>query len=155
MLGRLALTLVCMLVPFAAQAVEIVSKKELSAAPAAVWATVGDFCGVAKWHPMIAKCELSNKGGETFRTLTLKGGGAAVEKQTTFDAPSMSYSYTIQDSPLPVKNCKVTLKVEPKDKGSLLTWTANFDAAGAPEAEAVKVMTGIFEAGSEGINTAK
>ena len=59
----------------------------------------------------------------------------------------MSYSYTIETSPLPVANYKSTLKVVPKDKGSTIEWSGNFDAKGAPDADAVKVITGIYEAG--------
>jgi Polyketide cyclase / dehydrase and lipid transport len=29
------------------------------AAPDVVWAKIGDFCGIAAWHPAIEKCTLS------------------------------------------------------------------------------------------------
>ena len=119
-----------------------------STAPAdASWAAIGDFCGIAKWHPAIEKCVISEKDGVTFRTLTLKGGGTILEKQLTFDKAKMSYSYTIEESPLPVANYKSTLRVTPKDKGSTIEWSGAFDAKGAPDADAVKVITGIYEAG--------
>ncbi len=119
-----------------------------STAPAeASWAAVGDFCAISTWHPAVEKCVMSEKDGTTFRTLTLKGGGTILEKQLTFDKAKMSYSYTIEESPLPVANYKSTLRVVPKDKGSTIEWSGTFDAKGAPDADAVKVITGIYDAG--------
>ena len=121
--------------------------KDSAATPEAAWAAVGDFCAIGTWHPAVEKCEISSKDGATFRTLTLKGGGTILEKQIAFDKAAMSYSYTIESSPLPVANYKSTLKVVPKDKGSTIEWSGNFDAKGAPDADAVKTISGIYEAG--------
>ena len=90
----------------------------------------------------------SERDGATFCTLSLKGGGTILEKQLTFDKAKMSYSYTIEESPLPIANYKSTLRVVPKDKGSTIEWSGTFDAKGAPDADAVKVITGIYEAGA-------
>jgi hypothetical protein len=130
-----------------AVAVEVKVQKSTDATPAAAWAAIGDFCNIAKWHPAIAKCEISKKGADTFRTLTLKGGGEVYEKQLTFDDAARSYSYTIETSPLPVKNYTAKMTVLPRDKGATLLWEAKFDAKGASDADAAKVITGIFESG--------
>ena len=37
-----------------------------AAAPAAVWAKIGDFCGIGNWHPAIAKCTLSADGKNSY-----------------------------------------------------------------------------------------
>ena len=119
-----------------------------STAPAdASWAAVGDFCAISTWHPAVEKCVISEKDGNIYRTLSLKGGGTILEKQLTFDKAKMSYSYTIEESPLPIANYKSTLRVVPKDKGSTIEWSGTFDAKGATDAEAVKVIAGIYEAG--------
>lgn len=125
--------------------------KDTAGSPAAVWAAIGDFCGIANWHPAVAKCELSNKDGATFRTLTLKDGAKLLEKQTAFDAAKMTYSYTIEDGPLPVAKYASTLRVVAKDKGATIEWTGNFDAKGAADAEAVKTITGIYDGGVEAL----
>ncbi len=130
--------------------------KDTAGAPAAVWAAVGDFCGIAAWHPAVAKCEISVKDGATFRTLTLKDGAKLLEKQTAFDAKAMTYSYTIEDGPLPVANYKSTLKVVAKDAaskggGSTIDWSGNFDAKGAPDADALKAITGVYAGGVDAL----
>jgi hypothetical protein len=121
--------------------------KDTAGSAAAAWAAVGDFCGIAAWHPAVAKCEISAKDGATFRTLTLKDGAKLLEKQTAFDAAKMTYSYTIEEGPLPVANYKSTLKVAAKDKGATIDWSGTFDAKGAPDADAVKTITGIYDGG--------
>ena len=130
-----------------AMALEAKVAKDSTASPEAAWAAVGDFCAIGTWHPAVEKCEVSTKDGVTFRTLSLKGGGTILEKQINFDKGKMSYAYTIEESPLPVANYKSTLKVVPKDKGSTIEWSGSFDAKGAPDADALKVITGIYEAG--------
>jgi hypothetical protein len=125
--------------------------KDTAGSAAATWAVVGDFCGISTWHPAVAKCELSTKDGGTFRTLTLKDGAKLLEKQTAFDAAKMTYSYTIEEGPLPVANYKSTLKVVAKDKGATIDWSGSFDAKGAADADAVKTITGIYDGGVDAI----
>lgn len=125
--------------------------KDTAASAAAVWAAVGDFCGIANWHPAVAKCELSTKDGTTYRTLTLKDGAKLLEKQTAFDAATMTYSYTIEEGPLPVANYKSTLKVAAKGKGATIDWSGSFDAKGAPDTDAIKTITGIYDGGVDAL----
>ena len=125
--------------------------KDTAGSAAAAWAVVGDFCGIANWHPAVAKCEISSKDGATFRTLTLKDGAKLLEKQTAFDTAKMTYSYTIEEGPLPVANYKSTLKVAAKDKGATIDWSGTFDAKGAADADAVKAITGIYDGGVDAL----
>ena len=128
-------------------ALEVKKAVDVPASPDAVWKMVGDFCGISTWHPAIEKCELSRKDGATFRTLSLKGGGTILEKETNWDNKDKSYSYTIEESSLPVANYKATLAVEPKGSGSEVIWTSNFNAKGADDAKASSTIGGIFDAG--------
>ena len=60
-----------------AGAVESTYKATSTATPEAAWKKIGDFCGIATWHPAVEKCVLSDDGKK--RTLSLKGGGTIVE----------------------------------------------------------------------------
>ncbi|RAI00974.1 SRPBCC family protein [Acuticoccus sediminis] len=125
-----------------------------SAAPAAAWEAVGDFCAIATWHPAVAKCELSEHDGTMRRTLSLEGGGTIVEDLVGRDDDAMEYTYKIIESPLPVANYESTIVVTADGDGSRIDWTGSFDPSGASEDEAVKVIDGIYEAGLTGIVTA-
>jgi hypothetical protein len=112
----------------------------------ALWKKVGDFCGIAAWHPAFEKCVLSADGKQ--RTLSLKGGGTVVEALERWDDVNHSYQYTIVSGPLPVTNYHSTLTVAPDAKGAALKWMGTYDAKGAPDAEAKKAVDGVYEAGA-------
>jgi hypothetical protein len=136
----------------AAQALEV--KKHISAPgqPAKIWAIAGDFCSIKDWHPIVADCQETKEGDATIRTLTLKDGAKLKEK--LIEADDTSYSYEIVESPLPVKNYKAKLSVEPDDRSSdhtTIVWEATFDANGASDDDAKKKISDIFFAGLKGI----
>jgi hypothetical protein len=117
--------------------------------PEALWKKIGDFCGVADWHPAIEKCVLSADGKQ--RTLSLKGGGTIVERLENRDDANRAYTYTIVSGPLPVANYHSTISVSPDPKGSALKWAGTYDAKGASDADAKKVIDGIYDAGEKGL----
>ena len=134
-----------------ALALDVSTSTEIAAAPAAVWKTIGDFCGIGQWHPVVEKCVLSDKAGKSIRTLSLKGGGTLVEEQLARDDKKMSYSYAILEGPLPVANYKSTIMVAPSGSGSKVTWSGDFKAKGVDDAKAKEVILGIYEAGLKSI----
>jgi hypothetical protein len=151
------LTLVALAATFAwsaaAEAIEVKKRREAPGKPADVWAVVGDFCAIKDWHPSVAKCEQVEEDGDTYRILTLGDGGKIKEKLTDMD--DTGYSYEIVEGPLPVKNYSATLKVGEVDEPDRveIEWEAKFDADGVEDAEAKKIIVGIFNDGVSGIKT--
>jgi hypothetical protein len=129
----------------AAHALDTSAKASSKLSADAMWTKIGDFCGIAKWHPALEKCDLSADGKT--RTLTLKGGGTIVEALVKWDAAGKSYTYSIVESPLPVASYTSTITVSADGAGSALTWTGKYDAKGAPDAKAQEVIQGIYDAG--------
>jgi hypothetical protein len=132
-------------------ALEVTKTTMVAASPDAVWKTIGGFCGIGDWHPVIEKCALSKKGGKEERTLSLKGGGTIVEQEQARDDKRMSYTYTILSGPLPVEDYKSTIMVEKEGSGSKVTWTGSFKAKGAPDDKAKDAIAGVYDAGLKGI----
>jgi hypothetical protein len=120
-----------------------------SMSPDALWKKIGDFCGIGDWHPAVEKCVLSADGKQ--RTLALKGGGTLVEALESVDNGNRTYTYTILSGPLPVANYHSTISVSPDPKGSSLKWIGQYDAKGAPDADAKKVIDGIYESGEKAL----
>jgi hypothetical protein len=120
-----------------------------SMSPEALWKKIGDFCGIANWGPGVEKCALSADGKQ--RTLSLKGGGTIVEALENLDDANHTYSYTIISGPLPVTNYHSTISVSADPKGSVLKWAGKYDAKGASDADAKKVIDGIYEAGEKAL----
>lgn len=124
----------------------------MAAAPDAAWKAIGDFCGIANWHPAVAKCELSEKDGAMMSLLTLKDGAKILEKQVSFDGKVMAYTYAIVEAgPLPVANYQSTLAVTPDGSGSTLTWSGKFDAKGADDAKAGEAIGGVYQGGLDSL----
>ncbi|GJD36312.1 SRPBCC family protein [Methylobacterium aerolatum] len=134
-----------------ALALEVTKTATVAASPDKVWKTIGGFCGIGDWHPVIEKCELSKKGGKEERTLSLRGGGTIVEQEQSRDDKKMDYTYTILSGPLPVQDYKSTIMVEKDGSGSKVTWTGSFKAKGAPDDKAKEAIAGVYEAGLKGI----
>ena len=128
-----------------ASALESSIKGSSTASADAVWTKIGDFCGIAKWHPAIEKCVLSTDGKE--RTLSLKGGGTIVEKLEKRDDAAHSYTYSIVSGPLPVTNYMSTISVAAAGAGSTITWSGKYDAKGASDADAKKAIDGVYQGG--------
>jgi hypothetical protein len=128
-----------------ASALESSIKGSSTASADAVWTKIGDFCGIAKWHPAIEKCVLSTDGKE--RTLSLKGGGTIVEKLEKRDDAAHSYTYSIVSGPLPVTNYMSTIGVAAAGAGSTITWSGKYDAKGASDADAKKTIDGVYQGG--------
>jgi hypothetical protein len=104
---------------------------------------------IGDWHPAVEKCVLGADGKQ--RTLSLRGGGTLVEALEAVDNANHTYTYTILSGPLPVANYHSTISVSPDPKGSSLKWVGKYDAKGAPDADAKKVIDGIYESGEKAL----
>jgi Polyketide cyclase / dehydrase and lipid transport len=59
---KLSAVTVCLcLSAIPALALEAKVEKAMPGSAASVWSAIGDFCGISKWHPVVTKCELSEK----------------------------------------------------------------------------------------------
>jgi hypothetical protein len=144
-LGAAVAAALLVLAAVPASAIESSIKGSSTASADAVWAKIGDFCGIGKWHPAIEKCVLSADGKQ--RTLSLRGGGTIVEKLEKRDDAAHSYTYSIVEGPLPVTNYTSTISVAAAGTGSTITWSGKYDAKGASDADAKKTMDGVYQGG--------
>jgi hypothetical protein len=149
MLGRFCIGFIAATVALTGAASAIQVKREVDAKgeAAKVWADIGGWCAISTWHPAIAKCEETEAGGKKHRTLTLKDGG--VIKETMLKSGKTSYTYRIDESPLPVSQYTATFAVvgnKGAGKGSKVMWSAKFAPKGKA-ADAEKVIGGVFDGG--------
>ena len=145
-----ALSAACLAAP-AAQAASVSKKVEIAAAPDKVWAAIGGFCDIGSWLTIVTRCEMTEADGKKVRTLTTGDGGTLVETLERWDDAGMSYTYRIQSSPLPMEDYIATIKVSGKGKASTVEWSSSFNAKGAPEADVVKTISGIYQVGFDGL----
>ena len=75
----------------------------IAAAPAEVWKLAGDFRGLHRWHPGVARSE-PEEGGR--RRLTTVEGAVILEDRLPADG-ERSYCYSIVESGLPLTRHKL------------------------------------------------
>jgi len=139
---------------------------EVPAAPADVWAVIGDFQDMS-WHPAVHST--TGEGGneiDATRVLTLgeANGPTISEVLYKYSTEKMSYSYRITDvkvEVLPVTNYSSHLTVRPgKDGGSLVEWRGAF-YRGYPNNDppenlndeaAIKAVTAVYKAGLDALH---
>ncbi|MEJ2226589.1 MAG: SRPBCC family protein [Syntrophobacterales bacterium] len=125
----------------------------LNASTDQVWKVLRDFNGLPVFVAAIKKSTMEGSGVGAVRTLTFEGGGPpVVEKLEKLDDQAKTLSYSIITSPLPLKDYFSTMEVMDVGSGQCeLKWYSTFEPKGAPEAEAVKVVEGVYAGGFEGL----
>ncbi len=133
----------------------------VNAAPAKVWARVGDFNGLPGWHPAVAESKATDGNAVgSRRTLTLKGGGNVLEELEEHDDAKMVLKYRMKEGVLPVSNYASTLSVKATDDGkSVVEWRGAFyrsypnnDPPPDQNDEAAeKAITGVYKSGLENL----
>lgn len=116
-----------------------------------VWALIGDFGGLQRWHPRVQQLDLSWEG--RIRSLQFDDGGHAVERLDARNDPARRYAYIVVDSSLPVQHCHGVLRVNEIDGGAAcdVVWSARFEAVGNNEATAIAALEAFYADGVEAL----
>lgn len=127
---------------------------QVNASPDQVWRLIGGFDALPDWLPLIVRSETSEGG--RLRHVTLVDGAVLVERLLSFSESDRSYAYAIIGGPIPVANYRATLRVVERagQPGSTVEWSSEFEPAGAPEADVVALIRGVFQAGFDQLGKA-
>jgi len=134
-----------------ADAAEVSRSVKVNANAEKVWEVIGPFCAIGDWYPGIDSCEEETIDGTTHRRLTTADGGQFLEKLLEHNDGAMSYSYAIEEGPLPVAGYSSTMSVKESAGETVITWESNFEPDGVSEEEAVEVITGVYDGGLEAL----
>ncbi len=145
----------CATAGFAANVISVKEKVELPVPPDKAWEAIKDFDSWQTWHPAIASDEITAGKGNTrgtIRVLTTKDGAKITEELLRYQPKAFSYTYKINDGPLPVTDYASTLQVKATKSGSVVHWVSHFKAKeGTSDEEAAKVIRGIYRAGLDSL----
>ena len=120
--------------------------------PDMLWQAMGKFGTIADWHPAVEKSVADGEGKGSMRTLSLVGGGTITERLEEVSPSERVYRYSIVDSPLPVAGYRAEIRVNDNSDGtSTVEWSSDFEARGAPEADAIKAIQGVYQAGLDNL----
>ncbi|RME35632.1 MAG: SRPBCC family protein [Gammaproteobacteria bacterium] len=146
----LAVALACAQARAEAGQIQVRETVTLKAGADAVWALIGDFNGLYRWHPAVVNSILDGDRSQagSLRILVLGDGARIVERQQSHDDGQRSYGYEILYSPLPVSGYQSQISVTPMGGGKCqVSWSSTFSAAGATDAKAEETIRGIYRAG--------
>ena len=120
-----------------------------------VWQLIGGFETMHSWHPAISESEIFERGGITYRRLTLTSGDTIVESMDEHSDEDKSYSYTMTDfGPLPLSAYSATLSVVlAGNVGSEIRFAGTFEVISVPNFVVAKAVSKIFRSGLDGIAT--
>lgn len=93
-----------------------------------VWDLIGDFGGIAKWVPSVAKSRVEGKGIGMRRYVTLVNGATQVERLDEMNEAERYYRYSLVEGALPVTAYSAALWIRPAydSASSTIEWAAAF-----------------------------
>ncbi len=134
-----------------------------SRVPGQVWKLVGEFGGIAGWHPLVKQANGNRWQRVGGRARAHAGEGRDHRRSsTTYDAAARRISYRLSKENievLPVSFYTATIEVKPAGSGSEVSWGARFyraDTSNFPPDElndeaAIVAMTDFIRKGLEGL----
>jgi hypothetical protein len=127
----------------------LVEIREYATAADAMWERIGDFHGLDRWLGVVTSSE-SIDGGRR-RRLTVTSGDTVIEGLV--ESGERYYTYTIEESLLPLSGYVSTLCVRPgsDDASCVVEWTADFEPIGVSEAEASEIVVRNIRSGLDAI----
>ncbi|WP_167042274.1 SRPBCC family protein [Salinibacterium sp. ZJ454] len=109
-------------------------RSEINAPPAAVWALVGDFGGVAGWNPFVESAEVEGDGIGMTRVITALGGARIEESLEGRDVDARRLRYSVRTQ----AGARSTADIRLDDDGAgrtIVTWQSIREGEISPEQE--------------------
>lgn len=115
-----------------------------------LWQTIDFHQPSENVMPPVASSTRDGKGIGATKINKLKGGGEVHLLLVYYEPGERAFNYTIQSSPLPVKNYVGEVRVEKVgSKRSRLTWHGTYDPDGVSMQKADEVLGGFYKAIAE------
>ncbi|GAA3799955.1 SRPBCC family protein [Sphaerisporangium flaviroseum] len=117
---------------------EIATTATVNARPEEVWALLRDFNGLGAWHPAMPPSVIEEGHGPeavgAVRRFEIADGSVVRERLTAFSDADRSYSYTLEETALPMSDYHAMLAVSPAASGgATIKWSVSFNCP--PEEE--------------------
>ena len=127
----------------------------MAAPAAAVWAFIGPFQSLARWHPLVRRCRLGRRGRTKLRHIVLHDGRLIVNCETARDERRRLYSYGIVEAPVPVTGYSSTLKVRRESSTvCVVEWESDFvPLPGVDGRAARRLVESLVRPGLDGLVT--
>lgn len=123
-------------------------QSRLSIKPEALWQVIGSFQRVDSWHPMVAKVSGEGEQAGAIRRPETRDGHVQTEQLIEIDGQRRLMRYRILETPLPVTDWFVELRVDDNGDGtSTVSVTEDFRDASGNERTTEQIVQGFVTAG--------
>jgi hypothetical protein len=113
-----------------------------------LWQEIGAFGRVGEWHPWLERVETEGRQRIPYD----KQGRRHIETLQESDAQARRYRYTIDSSPMPIRNHTAELSVDDNHDGtSTVRWSADFEVEGPDPAKTVATIEQFMGAGLDSL----
>jgi len=119
-----------------------------------VWAVVRDFNGLPNWHNAIVESRIEQDMPADqigcIRNFSLQDGGRIREQLVALSDFDLTFSYSILDSVMPLKNYLATMSLQPitENDHTFIDWSAEFVCAAEEEVGLVELIGNeVFQGG--------
>lgn len=122
-----------------------------------VWEAIRDFNGLPDWHPAFERSQIEDgRAGDAVgavRNFHLKDGGNIRERLLTLSDVEHACTYTILDSPLPIRDYVSTLRLRPVTTSgtTYAEWWSDFEVDPGEREAMIDALTGVYTAGFEAL----
>lgn len=125
---------------------QVSASATLGCTPDRAWAVIGDVGNIAQWLPAVSESWMET-GEDGTRICMLPDGGRIVERIESTDHRARSYTYRIDESPLPLSRYRSTMTVTPSGGGCQVEWRTEFEPEGIAEGELHDMLKGLYDEG--------
>src|SRR5262245_55348485 len=107
-----------------------------------LWDEIGAFERVGTWHPLLDRAAIEGRRRIPYD----ENGIRHVETLQESDAQRRCYRYTIDESPMPIRNYIAELRVDDNHDGtSTVRWSGDFDVADQERDKTVAIIESFFK----------
>lgn len=118
-----------------------------------VWSAVKRFDGVTRWAPGVLECTANGEGVGAVRTLKMRDGMTLCERLETYDDQTRSFSYSIVEGPLPVKDYLSCVSVSDDGDQCTVSWTTSGEPAGISGEQLEKILGSVCHGSVKALKT--
>jgi Polyketide cyclase / dehydrase and lipid transport len=112
-----------------------------------LWGEIGAF-GRVDWHPWLERVETEGRRRIPYD----KKGRRQIETLQESNAQARCYRYTIDSSPMPIRNHSAELRIDDNHDGtSTVHWSADFDVDGPDPSSTVATVEQFMRAGLDSL----
>lgn len=132
----------------------VVLKSDIAASPESLWRAIKGFSSVADWNPMVQAVRAEGDDVGSLRQIEVAGAGRFVERLDELDDGERVIRYSILESPLPVDDCLVEVRVRDNGDGTAtVEWKSSFESTAASEFTAVRSFQKLYQNALDNLQT--